>query len=90
MDEEGKTPENNVSSAELQNFPTDYHTWGCPVFVLESPLHRGPSGIPKCEPRASNIVYLGHSQFHAGSVALLINFITGDFYAQYHMVFDIT
>ena len=38
MDEDRKTPEKIRFGVELQICPTDYHTWGCPVFVLEAPL----------------------------------------------------
>ena len=47
MDEDVKMQEQNFSGMEFQIFPTDYHTWGFPVFVLESPLQVRPSGIPK-------------------------------------------
>ena len=47
MDEDRKTPEKKVSGVEFQNFPTDYHTWVCPLFVLEPLLQVGPAGLPK-------------------------------------------
>ena len=50
MDEDRKTPEQKFSDVEFEIFVTDYHTWGCPIFVLESPLQGGP--LPKWEPRA--------------------------------------
>ena len=37
----------DVAGVEFQNLPMDYHTWGCPVFVLESPLQGDPTGLPK-------------------------------------------
>ena len=63
---------------------------GWPVFVLESPLQGGPAGLPKLEPRARTGVYLGNSPFHTGSVALVLNNITGNVSPQYHVVFDDT
>ena len=77
MDKDGKKSEHNFSGIEFQILPTDYHTWGCPVFVLETPLRGVPSGIPKLEPKARTGVYLGHSPFHAGKVDILLNTITG-------------
>ena len=47
MDEGGKTLEQKFSGVEFQFFPTEYHTWGFPVFVLEAPLQGGKAGLPK-------------------------------------------
>ena len=54
-------PENNFEGVKFQKFPTDYYTWGRPIFVLESPLKGGSPGIPKWETRATTGVYLEHS-----------------------------
>eukprot|EP00957_Ditylum_brightwellii_P003988 303818-Ditylum_brightwellii.AAC.1 len=55
----------------------DFHTWGCPVFVLYSALQSARSiGPPKWNPRARAGVYLGHSAHHAGNVALVLNLQT--------------
>ena len=80
MDEDIKTPEQNFSGVELQICPTDYHTWDCPVFVLETPLQEGPAELPKWELRSITRVILGQSAFHAGSVVLVLNTITGHVY----------
>ena len=48
----------------------------------------GGSDPPKWEPRSRIGVYLGHSPFHAGSVALVWNPTTGHVSPQYHVVFD--
>ena len=77
MDEDRKTPEQKFSGVEFQNFPTVYDTWGCPVFILEAPLQVVPAGLPKWKPRERTGLYLGHSPFNAGSVALLLNTRTG-------------
>ena len=45
----------------------------------------GPS---KWEQRARIGIYLGHSPFHAGSVALVLNPRTGLVSPQFHVVFD--
>ena len=88
MDENVKTTEQKFSVVRFQIFPTDYHTWGCLVFVLESLLRGGTEGLTKWEPRARTRVYLGHSPFHAGSVYLVLNTRTGNVSPQYHGVFD--
>ena len=46
------------------------------------------AGPPKWEPRSRIGVYLGHSPFHASSVALVWNSTTGRVSPQYHVVFD--
>ena len=66
----------------------DFHTWGCPVFVLDEANQSGLTGTPKWEPRARAGVYLGHSPSHAGNVALVLNLQTGHVSPQYHLVFD--
>ena len=41
MYEDVKTPEKKFAGMEFQFFPTDYHTWGFPMFILEAPLQVG-------------------------------------------------
>jgi hypothetical protein len=61
------------------------------VYVLDSHLQSaGGPGPPIWEPRSRIGVYLGHSPFHAGSVALVFNPRTGQVLPQYHVVFDET
>ena len=38
MEEDGKTPEQKFSGVGFQICPIDYHTWVCPIFVIEAPL----------------------------------------------------
>jgi hypothetical protein len=61
----------------------------CPYYALDSRLRNvGSIGPPKWEPRSNIRVYLGHSLFHAGGVALVYNLSTGHISPQYHIVFD--
>ena len=82
MDKDGKTPEQKFSGVEFQIFPRDYHTWGCPIFFLESSLQGDSTRMHKWEPKASTGVYFGNPPFHTGSVALLLNTRTGHIYPQ--------
>jgi hypothetical protein len=50
----------------------------------------GNPGPPKWEPLSRTGVYLGHSPFHAGNVALVFNPRTGCILPQYHVVFNDT
>ena len=47
MDEDVNTPEHIFSVVEFKTFPTDYHTWRFPVFVLEAPIYGGLTGMSK-------------------------------------------
>ena len=66
-----------------------FHTWGCPVYVLDARNQSNEGGgTPKWSPKSRVGVYLGHSPVHAGSVALVLNLQTGHISPQYHVVFD--
>ena len=55
----------------------EYHTFGYPVYVLNSKLQLVSIGPPKWEPCSQVSGYLGHSPMHEGSVALILNPVTG-------------
>jgi hypothetical protein len=65
----------------------DFHTFGCPVFVLDPSFQQGMK-IPKWKPRARQAVYLGHSPKHAQTIPVILNLNTGLCSLQYHVVFD--
>ena len=90
MDLDGLTPEMKLYGLKKGEFPLQhYHTLFCPVYVLDARLQSaGGAGPPKWEPRSRIGVYLGHSPFHAGSVALVFNPTTGRVSPQFHVVFD--
>ena len=67
---------------------TAFHTFGCPVFVLDARLQSGISAIPKWEPRSRLGIYVGHSPVHAGTVALVLNPRTGHVSPQFHVIID--
>jgi hypothetical protein len=91
IDTEGHTPESKFYGVNIENIPVKtFHPIVCPAcYVLNSRLHNaGSIGPPKWEPRSNIHVYLGHSLFHTGSVALVYNPSTGHVSPQYHVVFD--
>ena len=51
----------------------NHHKRGCPVYVLDAILQGIISGLHKWEPLSLAGIYLVHSQFHAVSVALVLN-----------------
>jgi hypothetical protein len=89
IDIDGHTPESKFYGVNIENIPVKtFHTIFCPCYVLGSRLHNaGSITLPKWEPRSIILVYLGHSPFHAGSVALVYNLSTGHV-SQQHVVFD--
>ncbi len=89
IDTDGHTPESKFYSINIKNIPVKkIHTmFSC--YVFDSRLHNaGSIGQPKWKPRSNIRVYLGHSPFHAGCVALVYNPSTGHVSPQYHVVFD--
>ena len=90
MNIDWSTSESILYGTEVDNIPVKiFHRMFCPVYVLDSSLQSaGGSGPQKWEPHSIMGVYLGHSQFHAGSVALVLNPLTGPVSPQYHVVFD--
>ena len=66
----------------------DFHTFGCPCYVLNSRLQTNPKGVPKWEPRAQLEIYLGLSPAHASNVILVLNPKTGLVSPQFHVIFD--
>ena len=89
IDLHGKTPDMKFSGVASTNLRMrDFHTWGCPCYILDSRLQTDPKGVPKWEPRARVGIYLGRSPSHAGNVALVLNPKTGLVLPQFHVVFD--
>ena len=66
----------------------NHHTWGCPVYALDARFKGNISVLTKWEPHSCSQIYIVHSPFQAGSVALLLNPETGYFSPQFHVVFD--
>jgi hypothetical protein len=90
IDTEGHTPKSKFYGVNIENIPVKtFHTMFCPSYILDSRLNNaGSIGPPKWEPRSNIRVYLGHSPFHTGSVALVYNPSTGHGSPQYHVVID--
>lgn len=75
---DGKTPDMKFSGvAAMALSLRDFHTFGCPCYILDNKLQTNPMGVPKWEPRARLGIYLGRSPAHDGNVALVLNPKTG-------------
>ena len=66
----------------------DFHTFGCPCYVLDGRLQTNPKGVPKWDPQERLGIYIGRSPDYAGNVALVLNPKTGLVLQKYHVVFD--
>jgi hypothetical protein len=64
-----------------------FHTFGCPVYVLDNKLQSSQS-LPKWESRSRVGINLGPSPRHSRSVALVLNLDTGMASPQYHVRYD--
>ena len=71
----GRTPESILHVVNVKDIPVKlFHILLIRIYMLDSRLQKsGGSGPPKWEPRSCIGVYLGHSPFHAGCVALVWN-----------------
>ena len=88
LDKNGRSPMEKFSSTHGEIDITDFHTWGCPVFVLDAENQSGKLGTPKWDPKSHAGIYLGHSPCHARSVSLILNLATGLISPQYHVIYD--
>jgi hypothetical protein len=88
LNKHGESPLERFTGTKDECIPSDFHTWGCPVFILDAPNQSGSIGTKKWDPKAHTGIYLGHSPLHAGSVAMVLNLRTGLVSPQFHVVFD--
>ena len=72
--------------AQQQTFLLKITTHGAIQFMSIF-LQGNISGIPKWGPRSRVGIYNGHSQFHAGSVAMVLNPATGHVLPKFHLLF---
>ena len=65
----------------------DLHPNGIHVYVLNESL-QGEKKIPKWDPRARAVIYLGQSTEHAANASYVLNPKIGHIGSQYHLVYD--
>jgi hypothetical protein len=85
----GKSPIEVFSNSQILPRHKSFHTFGCPVYVLDGDLASGKK-INKWEERSKVGVYLGQSPQHSRSVALVLDLQTGLVSPQFHVKFDST
>ena len=50
----------------------DFHTWGCPVFILDPKLQSGQK-LPRWQPCSRQGIFMGLSTIHLRDVTLVLN-----------------
>ncbi|KAL7561622.1 hypothetical protein ACA910_001490 [Epithemia clementina (nom. ined.)] len=81
------SPIERFSGVPVQPKLRNFHTFGCPTYVLTDKLQSGQS-VPKWHSRARLGIYLGPSPSHARSVSLVLNPRTGHVSPQFHVKHD--
>ena len=75
------------SGTEVRPKLKHFHTFGCPVFALDSRLQDGKF-TPKCNPRCRIGLYLGNSPRHARSISLVLYLDTAHVSPHFHVAHD--
>ncbi len=89
MNLDGKTLLSRFTNVECQVVICDFHTWECPVFVLDGRLQSDPK---KCQSEIHNfqLEYKGSLANPHRISSQVINLTTGHILPQFHVVFDDT
>ena len=90
LDGAGRSPLEKFTGIPDDVDPTSFHTFGCPVYILDTPNQSGLGCTPKWEPKYHTGIYLGRSSCHASSIALVLNLSSGLVSPQFHVVYDNT
>ena len=81
------SPLSTFSGTTIEPNLKHFHPFGCPVYVLQTPL-QGQKMFPKWKERSRVGIYLGRSPNHASTVPLVLNTQTGLVSPQYHVIYD--
>jgi hypothetical protein len=84
---DGKCPFERFSGVEVAPNLKSNHTFGCPVYAINSRLASGKT-IPKWNPRSRVGMYIGPSPRHARNVSLVLRLDTGLVSPQFHVQHD--
>jgi len=86
-DHNNKCPYELFTGKALPHHLNDFHFFGCLAYILEKNL-ADDNGLPKWKAHAYHGIYIGHSEHHSSSVALIWNPQTKLVSTQYHIIFD--
>ena len=87
QDPRRRSPEQIFTKSEVQSNPKHWHTFGCPVYILNSDLQTGKP-YHKWRERSRIGIYIGRSPHHARNVALVLDRETGLVSPQFHVSYD--
>ena len=85
--EDGRPPIGIFTSTTQTPQLKDFHTFGCPVYILDRRM-QSATKIKKWEERAQVGIYLGKSRTHSQTVHLILSITTGYVSAQFHITCD--
>lgn len=83
----GKIPLQEFSKSQVNTNKKHWHTFGCPVYILDNDLQSGKK-IDKWSDRSKIGINLGKSPHHAKSVYLVLSLTTGLVSPQFHVKMD--
>jgi GAG-pre-integrase domain len=81
------SPLEKFSNVKVQFQPRHHHTFGCPMYVLDTRLQSG-SKVDKWESRSRMTINLGTSMNHAANVGLALSLMTGLVSPVFHAKYD--
>jgi Reverse transcriptase (RNA-dependent DNA polymerase) len=87
-DPEGVSPLELFSQTTVAPKVRHSHTFGSPIFVLDTRLHEAGQSIGKWAQRLRVGIYLGTSPRHSRKIALVLSLQTGHVSPQFHVKFD--
>jgi hypothetical protein len=83
----GKIPINDFSGSQIASNPKHWHSFGCPIYILDNDIQGGKK-IDKWSDRAKIGINLGRSPQHAKNVYLALSLTTGLVSPQFHVKHD--
>ena len=87
QDPQRRSPEQIFTKSKVQVNPKHWHTFGNPIYVLDSDLQTGKA-YHKWRERSRIGIYLGRSPHHARNVTLVLDRDTGLVSPQFHVSYD--
>ena len=83
----GNIPINAFTGSNIAQNPKHWHTFGCPVYILDNDLQSGKK-INKWSDRSKIGINIGHSPQHARTITLVLSLTTGCVSPQFHIKVD--
>jgi len=88
LNKNGQSPLKKFTGTIDDKIPTNFHTWGFPMYILDNENQSGGIGTPKWEPKSHIGIYLVHSLCRSESIYLVINLKTGMISPQFHAAYN--